>query len=151
MRRRMALALTAVFVGAAAVAGYAVLRPQPAAAREIVVYASPDCGCCHGWVSYLRRHDIGVVVKLEEDVYPTKDRLAVPDDLRSCHTAEIEGYVVEGHVPLEAIEKLLRERPKIAGIASPGMPSGAPGMDGPKEPNPIVGFGGGVTTPLGVY
>lgn len=137
-------ALTGALALAVVIGFGVVLLPvsTPAAAREAVVYKSPTCGCCKGWVTYLQRNGYTVTVVEREDMDTVKDGLGVPDAMRSCHTAKIDGYVIEGHVPVEAIDKLLSERPKAKGIASPGMPSGSPGMDGPKEPNPVFTFGG---------
>ncbi len=102
---------------------------ESAAAATIEVVKSPYCGCCTQWVDYLRRSGFEVRVVEAEDVTPTARRLGVPDDLRSCHTATIEGYAIEGHVPVEDIRRLLAERPAAAGIAVPGMPIGSPGME----------------------
>lgn len=102
---------------------------QSAAAATIEVVKSPYCGCCTLWVDYLRRAGFEVRVVEAEDVTPTARRLGVPEDLRSCHTATIEGYAIEGHVPAEDIRRLLAERPAAAGLAVPGMPIGSPGME----------------------
>jgi hypothetical protein len=102
---------------------------QSAAAATIEVVKSPYCGCCTLWVDYLRRAGFDVRVVETEDVTPTARRHGVPDDLRSCHTATIEGYAIEGHVPAEDIRRLLTERPAAAGLAVPGMPIGSPGME----------------------
>lgn len=111
------------------------------AAEPMTVYRSPSCGCCGGWVDYMKAkgHDSKVV--MQDDVSPTKERLKVPEQLQSCHTAVIDGYVIEGHVPAEAIDKLLKERPKVTGIAAPGMPQGSPGMSGAKQPFTVYSFG----------
>ncbi len=112
----------------------------PAMAEKIkaTVYKSPECGCCHVWVGYLRENGFDVRVKDMDDVTSVKNRFGVPDDLWSCHTAVIGGYAVEGHVPVEAINRLLAEKPRIKGIALPGMPSGSPGMPGPKTEKFII-------------
>ena len=102
---------------------------QSAAAATIDVVKSPYCGCCNQWIEYLRHEGFEVRVTETEDVTPTARRLGVPDALRSCHTASIEGYAVEGHVPAEDIRRLLAERPDAAGVAVPGMPIGSPGME----------------------
>jgi hypothetical protein len=109
-------------------------------ARQATVWKSPTCGCCSGWVDYLKHNGYRVQVVEVDDVDPVKQRLGVPQTMQSCHTASIDGYVVEGHVPVEAIDMLLKQRPKVTGIAAPGMPSGSPGMPGPKEPNVIHAF-----------
>jgi hypothetical protein len=102
---------------------------QAAAAATIEVVKSPYCGCCTHWVDYLRRAGFEVRVTETEDVSPTARRLGVPDDLRSCHTASIGGYAIEGHVPVADIRRLLAERPDAVGLAVPGMPIGSPGME----------------------
>lgn len=100
--------------------------------REIMVYKTPTCGCCGAFVSYLKKKDVAVKMENVTDLDAIKRQYGVPRELSSCHTSIVDGYVVEGHVPLEVIEKLLSERPDIKGIALPGMPSGTPGMPGPK-------------------
>jgi len=102
---------------------------QSAAAATIEVVKSPYCGCCTQWVEYLRREGFEVRVVEAEDVSPAARRLGVPDDLRSCHTASIGGYAIEGHVPAADIRRLLAERPDALGIAVAGMPVGSPGME----------------------
>jgi len=103
------------------------------AADSITVYKSPSCGCCGEWVDYMRDNGFAVTVREMDDVEPIKDFLRIHDDLRSCHTATLDGYVLEGHVTLAAIRKLLAERPRVRGIALPGMPEGSPGMSGTKS------------------
>lgn len=98
----------------------------------MVLYKSEMCGCCELFGQYMKKMDYGVEVKQMDDITPIKDQYKIPQELRSCHTAVIEGYFVEGHIPPEAIAKLLTEKPAIAGIAMPGMPSGSPGMPGAK-------------------
>jgi hypothetical protein len=102
---------------------------QAAAAATIEVTKSPHCGCCTQWIEYLRHEGFKVRVIEAEDVTPAARRLGVPDELRSCHTASVDGYAVEGHVPAADIRRLLAERPEAAGIAVPGMPIGSPGME----------------------
>lgn len=103
-------------------------------ARQVEVYKSPWCGCCAAWVDHLERNGYSAMVKEVEDLTAIKQMAGVPPDLRSCHTAMIDGYVVEGHVPATAIDRLLTERPEIHGLSVPDMPQGSPGMEGP---NPI--------------
>lgn len=98
----------------------------------VTVFKSPSCGCCGKWVEYMRRHGFTVVIRDMEDLAAIKKMAGVPDRLQSCHTAAMGGYVVEGHVPVEAIRRLLRDRPKTHGIAVPGMPAGSPGMESPE-------------------
>ena len=91
-----------------------------------MVYKSPTCGCCTKWVDHLRENGFAVQIREPADMNAVKDRLEVPTDMRSCHTAVIGGYVVEGHVPATDIKRLLRDRPKAKGLAVPGMPLGSP-------------------------
>lgn len=95
---------------------------------EVAVTKDPNCGCCEKWVSHLREAGFAVTVT-EGPVNPVKARLGVPRELASCHTALVDGYVVEGHVPAGAIKRLLAERPQATGLAVPGMPVGSPGME----------------------
>ena len=102
-------------------------------AIAITVYKSPTCGCCTNWVEHLRKHGFRVTVKDTIDLDPIKAKLGVVPRLASCHTGVVQGYVVEGHVPADDIKKMLKKRPKIVGIAVPGMPMGSPGMEGPRN------------------
>lgn len=95
----------------------------------IHVVKTATCGCCGDWITHLRQNGFRVTVANVPDVTPFARRLGVPDHLRSCHTASVGGYAVEGHVPAADIRRLLRERPAAAGIAVPGMPMGSPGME----------------------
>lgn len=104
-------------------------RAEAQAAPAIHVVKTPSCGCCTAWVTHLRQAGFRVTIAHVNDLTPTARRLGVPDDLRSCHTASVGGYAVEGHVPAADIRRLLRERPAAAGIAVPGMPMGSPGME----------------------
>lgn len=102
---------------------------------DFVVYKSPTCGCCNGWIDHLREAGYTVeAVDLPEyaELQAVKRGQGVPGELGACHTGVIEGYTIEGHVPAESIERLLRERPDIKGLAVPGMPIGSPGMEGPN-------------------
>lgn len=113
----------------------------------MTVYKDPNCGCCNDWVTHMREHGFTVVARNVSDLDAVKQRTGVPRRLHSCHTAEIAGYVVEGHVPADLVQRLLRERPAVAGIAVPGMPMGSPGMEGPySEPYEIIAFTRGGTT-----
>ena len=106
---------------------------------RMTVYKSPYCDCCGQWVAYLRQRDVDVTVVEIEDMDPVKRMFGIPESLRSCHTALVGGYVVEGHVPISAIGRMLSEEPEIRGIALPGMPPGSPGMPGAKD-EPFVIF-----------
>jgi hypothetical protein len=119
--------------------------------KDVTVWKSPTCGCCTGWASYLQQHGYSVKQIDVDDLDAVKAEHGVPPSMQSCHTARIDGYVVEGHVPVEAIDKLLKERPKVRGIASPGMPMGSPGMGGPKEDNIIHTFGADGSRVFGRY
>ncbi|MDO8608701.1 MAG: DUF411 domain-containing protein [Phaeospirillum sp.] len=129
----------------------ALASPGFAAEKQITVWKSPSCGCCTGWTTYLQRHGYQVKSIDIDDLDPIKKGLGVPESMQSCHTARIDGYVIEGHVPVEAIDRLLTERPKVTGIASPGMPQGSPGMNGPKEENVVQSFGPGGGAVFGRY
>jgi Predicted metal-binding protein len=120
MKRRMFIGLIA---SAAVAPGVAF-----ASARRITVHKDPNCGCCAAWASAFGRAGYDVRTVNEADMDAVKNGLEVPSDLWGCHTAEVDGYYLEGHVPLEAAEKLLRERPPLAGLAVAGMPSGSLGM-----------------------
>ena len=98
------------------------------------VYKDPSCGCCGQYVVFLRSSsDLEVEVEMTSSLASFKDSMGIPADVRSCHVMVIGDYFIEGHVPLEAVQKLLADRPDIKGIALPGMPSGSPGMLGPKR------------------
>ena len=101
-----------------------------AVAADITVYKSPSCGCCSGWVNHMRQNGHRVKAINRDDLEGIKRMAGVPEQLQSCHTAIVDGYVIEGHVPASDIEKLLAERPKAKGLAVPGMPGGSPGMEG---------------------
>ncbi|GJD55119.1 hypothetical protein MTDSW087_03439 [Methylobacterium dankookense] len=117
----------AVLVGLAA--GLALGRGALAEGLPTVsVTKDPSCGCCEKWITHLREAGFTVTVT-EGPVNPLKIRLGVPRELASCHTAQVGGYVIEGHVPAGAIRRLLAERPNGIGLAVPGMPVGSPGME----------------------
>lgn len=101
----------------------------PAKPVAITVYKDPDCGCCKTWIEHLRKNGFKVTSHDTRDMTTIKANFGVKADLQSCHTAIVNGYVVEGHVPAADIKRMLQQRPKIAGIAVPGMPSGSPGME----------------------
>src|SRR3546814_9857610 len=102
------------------------------AATQATLYRSPDCGCCLDYARYLKAQGFAVAVIATDDLADLKARHGVPADLQACHTTLISDYVVEGHVPAPALRRLLAEKPRIAGIALPGMPAGSPGMGGSK-------------------
>ncbi len=114
-----------------AVAAALPTRTDAGALPKALVYKTPACGCCSLWVDHLREAGFEVDARDLNDIVPVKMDAGVPPRMSSCHTALIDGYVVEGHVPAEHVKRLLEERPDIAGIAVPGMPIGSPGMEGP--------------------
>ena len=103
-----------------------------AAPIRATLYKDPQCGCCEGYAAYLRQYDFVVEVKPTTDLAEISRKAGVPSELQGCHTMFVNGYVVDGHVPIKTIRKLLSERPAIAGITLPGMPTGSPGMTGQK-------------------
>ncbi|MBP0440135.1 DUF411 domain-containing protein [Tianweitania sediminis] len=105
--------------------GYAASSPL------VTVTKDPNCGCCTGWAEHIEAAGFPVRIVESQNMDAIKQRLGVPPALYSCHTAEVDGYVVEGHVPAAAIQRLLTERPAATGLAVPGMPAGSPGMDFP--------------------
>lgn len=98
---------------------------------RVTVHKSPYCGCCAKWVEHLRAEGFEVEVVEAQDLGPVKQRVGIPPAKGSCHTAEVEGYFVEGHVPADDIRRLLAERPAARGLTLPGMPLGSPGMETP--------------------
>ena len=107
----------------------------------VLVYKTPTCGCCNGWVDHMKAAGFVVDARNTTDLMTVKRDGGVPPQMSSCHTAIIDGYVVEGHVPAEQVKQLLAERPAVAGIAVPGMPIGSPGMEGPNaRPYQVLSF-----------
>lgn len=100
-----------------------------AGATKVIVFKNPSCGCCGAWVDHMKAEGFKVEIRELEDATPIARRLGVPDELRSCHTAQVGSYFVEGHVPAADVRKLLKDRPNARGIAVPGMPVGSPGME----------------------
>ena len=144
---RLFVALVAVALVAGGVAMFA---GSPAEATTIQVYKTPTCGCCSKWIDHLRDAGFDVEATDLPDLTALKIENGVTRALSSCHTAMVEGYVVEGHVPAEDIRRMLDERPAIAGLAVPGMPMGSPGMEHPDprrhEAYDVVAFGANGTT-----
>ncbi len=103
------------------------------AGQKAVVYKSPACGCCEGYAEELEKRGFEVEVVTVEDMDAVKGKYGIAPDKQSCHTIAMGKYFIEGHVPMEAVEKLLKEKPDIDGIGLPRMPSGTPGMAGPKR------------------
>lgn len=131
-----ALALCALAIG------FAPAGSRAGDEARIQVYKSPTCGCCTKWIDHLREHGFEVAATDVADVTPIKLENGVPRRLASCHTAFVDGYLIEGHVPAADIRRLLRERPEVSGLAVPEMPIGSPGMEGPNpEPYQVLAFG----------
>jgi hypothetical protein len=110
---------------------------------DITVYKSASCGCCTKWVDHLRASGFAPAVHDEEDMDAIKDEMGVPKGVRSCHTALVDRYLIEGHVPAADLRRLLKERPAVAGLAVPGMPKSTPGMAMPgdtPEPYQVLAF-----------
>ena len=96
---------------------------------KVFSYRSATCGCCKKWIDHLRDNGLEVVDNIVEDVSVIKNQYQIPNNLRSCHSAQIANYTIEGHVPIDSINKLYRKKPNTNGIAVPGMPLGSPGME----------------------
>ena len=105
--------------------------PADAAGALMVVHKSPSCGCCVLWIDHMREAGFTVQVQDHDDMGPVKERNGVPYAKGSCHTAEVDGYFIEGHVPAADVKRLLAERPDARGLTVPGMPAGSPGMEMP--------------------
>ena len=122
----------------------ALIEPRRAFASEVpvTVWKSPTCGCCNDWITYLEQNGFAVTAFYNVGNSDARKRLGMPVRFGSCHTAKIEGYAIEGHVPAREILRLLDERPEAIGLSVPAMPRGSPGMDGPEY--------GGVVDPYDV-
>jgi hypothetical protein len=116
----------------------------------VSVYKSPACGCCSLWVEHMKANGFELKVQDVDDINALKQKFGIAPEISSCHTSQVDGYVIEGHVPASAVQRLLKERPKVAGLTVPGMPAGSPGMEVPsglKQPYSILTFdGSGKTT-----
>jgi hypothetical protein len=137
------IATIAVAAGLTAAASAALVPAS--SAEEISVYKTPWCGCCNAWADHLRDNGFSVTVTDMEDLAPLKAEQGVPVALQSCHTAIVDGYTIEGHVPASDIARLLVERPDADGLAVPGMPIGSPGMEqgDQRDPYSVILFGDG--------
>lgn len=118
-------------IGMLILAGCSLNLPAEETAKpaEMTVYRSPTCGCCENWLEHVKESGIKIKDVVSDDMQAIKAKLGLPDKLASCHTAVIDGYVIEGHVPAADIQRLLQTKPKVLGIAAPGMPMGSPGME----------------------
>ncbi|TRX01919.1 DUF411 domain-containing protein [Candidatus Methylobacter oryzae] len=109
---------------------------------DITVHRSPTCTCCGKWLAHLKENNFNVEDIVTNDVQSIKDKFGVTKEMASCHTALVNGYVIEGHVPANDIKTLLKTKPKVAGIAVPGMVNGSPGMEmgATKDPYKVMSF-----------
>lgn len=112
-------------------AAAAALHQAEAGAPRMIVHKSASCGCCGLWVEHMRTAGFAVEVRNTDDLNPLKERVGVPYGKGSCHTAEVGGYFIEGHVPADDVKRLLAEQPDAKGLVLPGMPAGSPGMELP--------------------
>ena len=141
--------LAAGLLGAAGI----ITRPQPAKADsklslrevnpadyELTVFRSPTCGCCEDWTKHIQTAGFPINDNITEDMEAIKQRYGVPAGLDSCHTALVGGYVIEGHVPAEDVQRLLAEKSNVTGITAPGMPMGSPGMETDEDTAPYTVF-----------
>lgn len=137
--------LSAVFISMLLGGGLLVAPPflgsAQALAQEVEVWKTRACDCCEGWVKHMRLAGFSMKVHTVDTLDAVKTVKGVPDSLVSCHTAVVDGYVAEGHVPASDLRRLLRERPRVTGLAAPGMPQSAPGMDMPGQPYEVIAFG----------
>jgi len=141
--RKTTVIYSAAAIVLATVIGISAQQKAATAAPNAVVYKTSSCGCCKQWVDHLRANGFTVETKdvSSEQVRAVSKAAGLKDDDTSCHTAKIGNYIVEGHVPASDIQRMLKEKPAIAGIAAPGMPQGSPGMEqGSKEPYNVVAF-----------
>lgn len=137
MVRKSLIGVIGLAFGVAAVVAAQQTRPS------VQVYKDPGCGCCSKWAEHLQASGFTVTTTERADLAELKTKHGVPQKVRSCHMALVNGYVVEGHVPVEDVKRLLKERPKIVGIGVPGMPIGSPGMEVPgmkPQPFDVVAF-----------
>jgi hypothetical protein len=121
------------FCGVALCALFATPLPATAETIRATLYKNPQCGCCDEYAAYLRRNGFDIDVHPTNNLAEISSKAGVPETLQGCHTMFVNGYVVDGHVPVKVIRKLLSERPPIAGMTLPGMPAGSPGMTGEKD------------------
>lgn len=117
-------------------------EPNYAGVKEMTVYRSPNCGCCGGWIEHAKQHGFQVTDIKTDDIETIKQQYNLPSQLASCHTTIVDGYVMEGHIPVDDIKRFLTQKPNFAGLAVPGMPVGTPGMEAGdmKQPFEVVAF-----------
>ena len=112
---------------------FAPVLPAFAAGPKMQVYKTPTCGCCSKWVDHMRSAGFDVSFQDVSSTAPYRQKYGVPENLQSCHTAIVNGYSIEGHVPAADIQRLIKSAAKGKGLAVPGMPAGSPGMEGPRS------------------
>jgi hypothetical protein len=146
------LVIVLVIIGIASMGAYKLIQDDQissSSTKTAVLYKSPTCGCCTKYTGYLKSQGYDVEVVKTNDMQSIKDQYGIPHNMESCHTTIIEGYAIEGHIPIEGINYLLTQRPDLDGIALPGMPSGSPGMPGSKfEPFQIFALQDGQASNL---
>lgn len=140
-KARWGLLLGVGLVGVHLIAGSALFESAPVAAGELTVWTSPTCNCCDEWIEHMRAAGFSTFVRDVEDMVRIRSGNGVPEALQSCHTAMVDGYVLEGHVPASDVTRLRTEKPPVAGLSATGMPASAPGMDHPGHPYDVVAFG----------
>jgi len=146
------LAAAVIILAGLAYAGAKYIPLKSQSGPKITVYLSPTCSCCRDYITYLRSKGFTVEAKETNDMISIKEKYNIPENAQACHTSVIGDYVIEGHAPIQAIEKLLAEKPKIDGIALPGMPQGAPGMAGFKGSTfRVYGLKDGVSSEFGEW
>jgi hypothetical protein len=111
------------------------------ALRPVVVWKDTNCACCDAWVQHMREAGFSITARPSDNMAAIKQVRGVPPEMQSCHTAVVDGYVIEGHVPARDVKRLIDERPTATGLAVPGMPASAPGMDQPGQPYTVMLFG----------
>ena len=134
-----------MFNGVAALSLVSIVPQASASEPQVTVIKDPNCDCCGQWAEHLRTSGFPVALQDTKELNRVKARLGVPSDLAACHTAQVDGYVIEGHVPASAIRRLLAQRPAAVGLAVAGMPVGSPGMEVPGTPPDeydVILFGG---------
>lgn len=137
MNRKSLTGLFAVIAAAVLASGIAVAddgrwdiaREEHHGSRAITVYRDASCGCCSKWIDHLDKHGFNVTDRVVDNLGSIKDQNRVPANMASCHTAVIDGYVIEGHVPADDIKRMIRDKPDVTGLAVPRMPVGTPGME----------------------
>ncbi len=150
MRRILFIGIVGLTIFVSIAVGFSIWPENKDSLPSMVVYKSPTCGCCVKWVEHMENAGFEVESRDMRDMSSIKQQLGVPRSASSCHTAIVDGYIIEGHVPSRYVLQLLQDKPDLSGIAVSGMPIGSPGMEGPNaKPYEIVTFSGDSLT--GVY